>query len=201
MALVDLTATAEDNLLAVEDAQQLAAQELRYRDHQLERFATEVPDLEDFNESVTLSEFNLDDFRMDLTAYIEANRTKLEQAPMGLYSIVPTHPEYPTIREGVIFCLRQTEGQTDRRDINPLQPYFLVYVQHDGTVKFNFSQAKQILDMFRLLCQHQSEPHAVLCDAFDAATQHGQDMSAYSEYLRYATDAIAAQFGQKNRHL
>lgn len=38
MALVDLTATAEDNLLAVEDAQQLAAQELRYRDHQLERF-------------------------------------------------------------------------------------------------------------------------------------------------------------------
>jgi SNF2 family DNA or RNA helicase len=199
MALVDLTATAEDNLLAVEDAQQLAAQELRYRDHQLERFATEVPDLEDFNESVTLSEFNLDDFRMDLTAYIEANRTKLEQAPMGLYSIVPTHPEYPTIREGVIFCLRQTEGQTDRRDINPLQPYFLVYVQHDGTVKFNFSQAKQILDMFRLLCQHQSEPHAVLCDAFDAATQHGQDMSAYSEYLRYATDAIAAQFGQKNR--
>ena len=199
MALVDLSATAEDNLLEVQDAKQLAQQELRYRDHQLERFATEVPDLEDFNESVTLSEFNLDDFRMDLTAYIEANRSKLEQAPLGLYSIVPTNPDYPTIREGVIFCLRQTDGQIDRRDINPLQPYFLVYVQQDGTVRFNFSQAKQTLDMFRLLCQNQSEPHAVLCDAFDTATQHGQDMTLYAQYLRYATDAIATQFGQKNR--
>lgn len=104
MALVDLSATAEDNLLDEQEAEAIAKQELRYRDHQLERFKDEVPDLEDFNESVTLSEFNLDDFRMDLTAYIEANRTKLEEAPLGLYSIVPINPDYPAIREGVIFA-------------------------------------------------------------------------------------------------
>lgn len=200
MALVDLSATAEDNLLDEQEAEAIAKQELRYRDHQLERFKDEVPDLEDFNESVTLSEFNLDDFRMDLTAYIEANRTKLEEAPLGLYSIVPINPDYPAIREGVIFCLRQSDTSTDRRDINPLQPYFLVYIQEDGTVKYNFSQAKQILDMFRLLCQGQSEPHQMLCELFDAQTEHGQDMSYYNKQIQQATAAIAQQFGQKNRH-
>lgn len=199
MALVDLTATAEDNLLETQEAEHLAEQALRYRDQQLQRFVTEVPDLEDFSESVTLSEFNLDDFRLDLTAYIEANRAKLEQAPLGLYSIVPTHPDYPMLQDGVVFCLRQKDGQTERRDLNPLQPYFLVYVQADGTVRFNFGQARQVLELMRLLCLPHAEPHAVLCDAFDTATQHGQDMRVYSACLRQATEAIAAQFGQKNR--
>lgn len=67
-------------------------------------------------------------------------------------------------------------------------------------MKYNFSQAKQILDMFRLLCQGQSEPHQMLCELFDAQTEHGQDMSYYNKQIQQATAAIAQQFGQKNRH-
>lgn len=72
-----------------------------------------------------------------------------------------------------------------------------MYIQEDGTVKYNFSQAKQILDMFRLLCQGQSEPHQMLCELFDAQTEHGQDMSYYNKQIQQATAAIAQQFGQK----
>ena len=59
-------------------------QDLKYRDKQLMRLKDEVLDLEDFNESVALNEFSLDDFRMDLSNYVEANRTKLQDAPFGL---------------------------------------------------------------------------------------------------------------------
>ena len=44
------------------------------------RLKDEVLDLEDFNESVALNEFSLDDFRMDLANYVEGNRTKLQDA-------------------------------------------------------------------------------------------------------------------------
>ena len=44
---------------------------------------------------------------MELAAYIEANREKLEEAPFGLYAVVPPHAEYQTIKPGAIYCLKQ----------------------------------------------------------------------------------------------
>jgi hypothetical protein len=82
--------------------------------------------------------------------------------------------------------------------VNPLNPYFLVYIQADGTVRYNFTAPKQVLEIFRALCQGKTEPYADLCKLFDAQTGHGQDMSAYSSLLDQAVAAIVAQFGRKN---
>lgn len=71
------------------------------------RLREEVLDLEDFSESVALNEFTLDDFRIELSKYIEANRKLLEDAPLGLYAVVPPHPEQQIIAPGVVFCLKQ----------------------------------------------------------------------------------------------
>jgi len=49
----------------------------------------EVLDLEDFSESVALNEFTLDDFRIELSNYIQNNKKLLEDAPLGLYGVVP----------------------------------------------------------------------------------------------------------------
>jgi hypothetical protein len=65
-----------------------------YRDRQLLRLREEILDLEDFSESVALNEFTLDDFRIELAKYIESNRKLLEDAPLGLYTVVPPNPEY-----------------------------------------------------------------------------------------------------------
>jgi hypothetical protein len=62
--------------------EELIQQDLKYRDKQLMRLKDEVLDLEDFNESVALNEFTLDDFRMDLSNYVEVNRTRLQDAPL-----------------------------------------------------------------------------------------------------------------------
>ena len=199
MALVDIAATNEDNILSNSELEELIQQDLKYRDKQLMRLKDEVLDLEDFNESVALNEFTLDDFRMDLSNYVEGNRVQLQDAPFGLYAVVPARSEQGTVKPGVIFCLRQQvpAGQ-GHETVNPLSPFFLVYMQADGAVRYNFTAPKQVLEIFRALCQGQTEPQEALCKLFDQQTKHGQDMSAYSALLNKAVAAIVAQFAKKN---
>lgn len=202
MALVDIAATNEDNVLTHSELEEFIHQDLKYRDKQLIRLKDEVLDLEDFNESVALNEFTLDDFRMDLNNYLAANHILLEQAPYGLYGVVPSGAASAAgaaIKPGVIYCLRQRHPPAPGHEtVNPLSPYFLVYIQADGAVRYNFSAPKQVLDIFRALCQGKTEPYAQLCQLFDAETQHGQNMSTYSALLDKTVAAIVTQFSRKN---
>ena len=198
MALVDVAATAEDNILQAKDLEELIQEDLRYRDKQLLRLKDEVLDLEDFQESVTLNEFTLDDFRMELATYIEANRQKLEEAPFGLYAVVPPHPEHRVIQPGVIFCLKHHVAADGAEAVNPLQPYFLIYVREDGEVRYNFTSPKQVLEILRTVCQGRTIPCAELSRLFDAETGNGKDMSRYGMLLERAVSAIAAQSDRKN---
>ena len=149
MALVDISATTEDNILNTEAIEEMIKGDLKYRDKQLLRLKDEVLDLEDINESVTLSEFTLDDFRIELSKYIEANRKGLEDAPLGLYAVVPSpsdenahHADYSRlekatkdiISKGLVFCLRQKGDGAGCEKVNPLQPYFLVYMESNKIV-------------------------------------------------------------------
>ena len=207
MALVDIAATFEDNILQNTEIEELIHEDLRYRDRQLLRLKDEVLDIEDLGDSVSLTEFTLDDFRLELLKYIEANRGALEAAPFGLYTVVPPHPEYKVIAPGVIFCFRQEKKSDVSEDgdssaarggateaINPLQPYFLVYVLDDGNVRFGFAHPKQILDIYRILCSGQGEPYMQLCNLFDRQTNHGMDMKAYNVLLQKAVEFVAATF-------
>lgn len=212
MALVDISATNEDNLLTSAELEDWITQDLKYRDKQLMRLKDEVLDLEDFNESVALNAFSLDDFRMDLSNYIEANRIKLQDAPLGLYAVVSADTENASVKPGVIFCLRQHKGAegvettntistintNTTNTINPLSPYFLVYIQADGVVLYNFAAPKQVLEIFRSLCQGKTTPDAELCKLFNEQTCNGQDMSVYSALLDKTVAAIVSQFGRKN---
>jgi len=209
MALVDIAATLEDNILKNEEIEDLIHEDLRYRDKQLLRLRDEVLDVEDLGDSVSLTEFTLDDFRVELLKYIEANRAALEAAPFGLYTVVPPNSEYRVIAPGVIFCFRQERSTAgpfgddaqasvaraaSSESINPLQPYFLVYVLDDGNVRFGFAHPKQILDIFRVLCSGKGEPFGALCNLFDHQTNHGADMKAYDVLLQKAVDSVASTF-------
>jgi ERCC4-related helicase len=197
MALVDIAATNEDNLLSTEDLQDLIKDDLKYRDKQLKRLREEVLDLEDFNESVSLTDFTLDDFRTELSRYLEANRKLLQESPLGLYAVVPSDPQYPIIQPGVIFCLKQKGDTSGSETVNPLQPYFLVYVLEDGTVRLGFAQPKQILEIYRALCVGKNSPLETLCTQFNHATQNGKDVSHYSELLENAVTWIDKSFKKR----
>jgi hypothetical protein len=197
MALVDIAATLEDNLLEPDDIEVLIQDDLKYRDKQLLRLKDEVLDLEDFNETVAINEFTLDDFRIELSNYIESNRKLLEDAPLGLYAVVPTHPDYPTIAPGVIFCLQQKGDSAGNEKVNPLQPYFLVYVRDDKVVRFTFAQPKQILEIYRLLCSGKTTPYEELCDLFGQETDNGNDMKKYNELLEKSVESCAKSFQKR----
>jgi len=191
MTLADIAGTFEDNLLEALEIQELIESDLKYRDKQLLRLRDEVLDLEDFTESVALTEFTLDDFRMELAKYIESNRKLLQDAPLGLYAVVPTNSEYPIIAPGVIFCLKQKGDSLDNKTVNPLQPYFVVYVRENKEVRLTFAQPKQILEIYRLLCAGRTVPYEELCNLFDRQTNNGFDMSLYNDLLKRAVDSIA----------
>lgn len=196
MALVDIAATFEDNILKTDEIEEIIHEDMRYRDKQLLRLREEILDLEDFSESVALNEFTLDDFRIELSNYIEANRKLLQDAPLGLYAVVPPHPDYQVITPGVIFCLKQkSDAKTDA--VNPLQPYYLVYVLDDGTVRFTFVQPKQILEIYRLLCGGKAAAYEQLCQLFDTETNNCANMSLYNKLLKASVGSIARTFQKR----
>jgi len=197
MALVDIAATFEDNILKTDEIEELIHEDMRYRDKQLLRLREEVLDLEDFSESVALNEFTLDDFRIELSKYIEANRKLLEDAPLGLYAVVPPHPEQQIIAPGVVFCLKQKGEAKSGDTVNPLQSYYLVYVRDDGMVRFGFAQPKQILEIYRLLCAGKTAAYEELCQLFDTETSNGADMKLYNRLLIAAVDSIAKTFQKR----
>ncbi len=197
MALVDISATFDDNLLKTGEIEELIHEDMRYRDKQLLKLREEVLDLEDFSESVALNEFTLDDFRIELSNYIASNRKLLEDAPLGLYGVVPPNPEQKVISPGVVFCLKQKGEPKSGDTVNPLQPYYLVYVLNDGTVRFSFAQPKQILEIFRLLCAGKAAAYEQLCQLFDTETNNGADMSLYNKLLTAAVASIARTFQKR----
>jgi hypothetical protein len=65
-------------------------------------------------------------------------------------------------------------------------------------VRYNFTAPKQILEIFRAVCQGKEEPYSKLCELFDEQTQNGEEMSQYSNLLEKAVTAIASQFARKS---
>lgn len=197
MALVDIAATNEDNLLRPDELEELIQDDLKFRDRQLLRLKDEVLDLEDFNETVDLNDFTLDDFRIELSKYIESNRQHLEEAPLGLYGVVPVNPEFPVITPGVVYCLRQRGEAAGSETVNPLKPYYLVYVRTDGVVRFSFAQPKQILELYRTLCSGVTAAYEQLCNLFDQETCGGAAMDCHSDLLEKAVRSIAGTFRKR----
>ncbi len=212
MALVDVTATGEDNVLETGQIEDLIKEDLKFRNKQLKKLRDEVLDLEELDESISLTDFTLDDFRIELMNYLKNNEQKLREAPFGLYAVVPalsgTHAslidlskysasEQEIIKPGVVFCLKQKGDTTGNDQVNPLQPYFLVYIREDGTVRFNYTHPKQILEMYRLLCQGKNAPFESLCALFDEETGQGQNMKPYSDLLESAIMAIRQVFTRR----
>lgn len=213
MALVDVTATGEDNLLTNDQIEELITEDFKYRNQQLKRLQNEILDIEEMGETISLSDFNLDDYRIDLFNYIEANRKQLQDAPMGLYGIVPspsgahaglvkgwnyTASEKEIIRPGFIFCLAHKTVQNENRAINPLYPFYLIYIRNDGAVRYNYTHAKHVLEIFRLLSHGRKEAYMELVDLFNKETDNGKKMDAVVELLKKSVTAITGVNTERN---
>ena len=170
----------------------------KFRQEQLRRLQDEVVDLEDFKQAITLESFSLNDFRMDLLNYLEKNREVLENAPLGLYALVPSkkHDAQGTsnqLSKGVIFCFQQKvdkEREVKNSSFNVLYPYYLVYVSENNEIKFGYTNAQKILSIYQKLASDSDRPFTELCTIFDKQTDNGANMKKYEKMLSAAVDNV-----------
>ncbi|MDX2080313.1 MAG: helicase-related protein [Terrimicrobiaceae bacterium] len=202
MALADLAATQTDNLLEPDQLEDLISDDLRFRDKQLKRFQHEVLDLDDLDDAPSLTSFSLDDFRIELLQFLESRRAELEEAPLGLYAVVPPAASVrPPVQPGALFCLRRG-SQADQRSaigekLNPLAPHFLLYVHDDGVVRYSFAQPKETLNLLRALAAGHPGALRTLCDQFDSTTHGGSNMAHYAGLVASALRTIEATFQKR----
>lgn len=160
--------------------------DLEYRRAQLEQMQSEVVDLEDVAGGVSITDLGLNDFRMDLVAYYEANPS-IERVPSGINAVVAGD------EPGIVFVLRNVNQELDAAMRNPVHPFYLVYVKDDGETLHGYLDPKETLDAMRRLCRGKSEPDAELCRAYNRATKDGRDMSHASKLLEAAVLSMVSE--------
>ena len=196
MKMLDLSATGEDDVIA-EDSNTM--KDLEYRRNQLVQLQDAVIDLEDVQGSVSLTDFTMDDFRMDLMNLGKKYENYLENIPPAMFALVKNQNEQlkDEIKPGVIFCLKRVECYDDNNESNPIYPYYLVYVTEDQEVYYSYSQVKKILDLYRSLCNGTDKILKELVHSFNKETKFNKKMDDYQELLKIATDEIIGKSNEE----
>ncbi|WP_420598305.1 helicase-related protein [Neptuniibacter sp.] len=203
MVLLDISATGEENVID-ESAQEM--NDLEYRRKQLQQLKDAVVDLEDISGGVSITDLTLNDFRADLSGYMNQdgrqNLQVLEQAPFGLFASVTLDQELKDegFEPGVVFCLKNIRTGKDAVQVDdnyPLAPYFLVYITDDAQVELSFTQSKKILDLLKKQASTHNavDENAVLHTA--KQTREGRDLSHYQYLLAEAVDSISGKSEEK----
>ena len=179
MVIADLASTADDNVLTMEDS------DAAFRREQLRKLQDEVIELEDTRTGVSITDLGLNDFRMDLLAYLK-EYGDLASGPKGLHAVVPAD-HAKGLKPGALFVLRNITADEQLNRGNRLHPHYLVYLDDQGQVIADHTEAKHLLDLIRSGCRNRDEPAWEVCRIFNEATSDGADMGKYSHLL---TEAI-----------
>lgn len=182
MFMVDTTATGEDNVLTNKSS------EMEFRKTQLQKLQNEVVDIEDMDNSISITDLGLNDFRMDLVNFI-STKGDIKDISCGVHTVCKKD-ESKNMDEGVIFILKNINNEVNINNTNQLHPFYLVYVTKDKDIKLNHLNSKNILDTLRTLCKSKDEPIKEVYIPFNEETNDGKNMQEYSNLLSKAISSI-----------
>ena len=181
MVILDMSATGDDNLISPE------FKELDYRKHQLKQLQSEVLDIEEMHGGISITDLTLDDFMMSLDRYMRDNPNLLDKYPTGIYAVTNCEEKLGKYCvPGVIYCLKQTKYTESQEGAASLYPYYLVYVNDNGDIHITNSSPKNILDVYKALCQNKQNPIEKLLKIFNKETKNGVAMQKYTKLLEKA---------------
>lgn len=178
MKISVMTSTGDDDLINPEEKG-----DLEYRKAQLKKLQEEVVDLEDMTSGVSIMDLGLNDFRMDLLAYMKEHKD-IDHMPFGIHAVA--HGDKP----GVIFVLKNVNQKINIKNQNRLHPFYMVYVGMDGEIITNHLQPKDTLDEMRHIARGKTEPDKELCKIFNKEIRDGRDMGKVSGLLEDAIGSI-----------
>lgn len=178
MRISVMTSTGDDDLINADEKG-----DLEYRRTQLQKLQEEVVDLEEMTDGISIMDLGLNEFRMDLLAYMKEH-PEIDHTPFGIHAIVTG--EQP----GVIFILKNVNEDINIENQNRLHPFYMVYVGMDGEIITNHLQPKETLDIMRHIARGKSVPDMYLCRGFNNATNNGKNMGKISQLLEDAIMSI-----------
>ncbi len=177
------TGDAENNPLSPE------MHELNFRKRQLERLQKEVIDLEDANDSISLTDLNMNDYLYELSKYVK-HVPEVKKVARGIYSVTE---DKKGNRQGVIFCFKHRNDGDKPKSDSSLYPYYLIFMDNSGKVILGNANAREVLKYMRGVCYGKDQPSAELFSQFFNRTNNTKNMSCYSKLLNEAIASIQGE--------
>ena len=175
MTLVEITGEEKEN----------AEQELR----KLQKLKNNILDIEDIETGITLTDISLNDFRIDLSTYIQNNpKVNFDEVPSGIHTSVNTGNEGIS---GVVYLLKLLKISKKPFNEN-IHPYYLIFIGRDNEVIMTHINVKKILDLIRLSTRGKKVPDEKGVNQFNSATNFGDNMTSFSKQLTEAIKSIVA---------
>ncbi|MEG1411486.1 MAG: helicase, partial [Terrisporobacter sp.] len=150
--------------------------------------------------NVSLTDFTLDDFRMDLINLQEKYEKDIDNMPIGIYAIANNERDslQDEIKKGVIYCIKKIDTYTNDSEKNAIYPYYLAYVKDDGQIIYNYTNVKKILDIYKSLCNGNTKVLDNLVKEFNEETKYQKNMNKYKELLTNITDDILGKIEEED---
>ena len=187
MLITTMASTGDDNILNTEE------KDLEYRKIQLKKLQEEVVDLEDLRGGVSITDLGLNDFRIDLSNYINTYG-ELRNIPEGLHAVTNSEEG---LDKGVIYILKNINSSVNIDKMNRLHPYYMIYIKDDGDVIYDHIEGKKILDILRKQCKGFDTPITDACKDFCLETDNYRAMDKYSELLQKSIGEIIKSEDEK----
>ncbi|MCQ2011178.1 SNF2-related protein [Sporolactobacillus sp. STSJ-5] len=184
MTAVNLTATGEEDFLSPE------MNDFLFRKKQLERLQKEVIEIEELNDSISLTDLNMNDYIYELSTYIKEN-PEIMRIPTGVHSV--TYGE----KKGCIFSFKHQNANAKPNSESSLYPYYIMYISNDGEIYYGSINAREALKEFRKIAYGKSKPVLELFKNFGKKTRNAEDMSFYSQLLNKAILSIQGNEDKK----
>ncbi|MEI6287259.1 MAG: DEAD/DEAH box helicase [Bacillota bacterium] len=177
MTAVNVTATGDEDLLTPEN------NDMSFRKTQLERLQNEIVELEDFDDNLSLTDMNMNDYLFELSSYVK-NNPDIRRAPRGIYSAV--FGQQP----GCIFCFKHLRDDSKPKSESSIYPYYIIYVGDDGAIVHDQGSTREALQEWRKLAYGKADAEREMLARFNALTGNATDMKHYSTLLNKAVTAI-----------
>ena len=154
---------------------------------QLKNLENNFVDLEDMKENISFSNMTFSEYTTDLKIFFNnpKNALKISNQPDGIFSIAKNNSNM--ILDGIIFLFKSFNGKNTN---NQFDPYYLIYIENNGNVKYTYSNTGQILSLYKSLTKDQKEINKKLIDEFNVETNFGKDMSKYTNLLNLAISSL-----------
>lgn len=180
MTTLNLVSTGDEDILSPE------MNDFNFRKRQLERLRTEVIDIEDANENISLTDLNMNEYLNELSEYINSH-PEIKRVPQGVYSVTDSDDK------GVLFCFKHRNELAKPKSDSSLYPYYMIYILNNGEILYGNSQARETVKQFRKLCYNKSEPIKELFQKFFVQTENATRMDFYSGLLNKAIKSIKGE--------